>query len=116
VPAVPYNGLTSDYFGEPSSEIRKRVQNARNRQLERFKRSKIYSNGQMAAQHIRKFCKPPLVPKKFLTWQWKVWDSLPVLLQEYSKYHAQLQTLKGQMKYKATMYLKQYRTLDRDGF
>jgi len=57
VPAVPYKELSTEYSGENSETIRKRVLNARSFQLERFKSDKIYCNGQMKARHIKKYCK-----------------------------------------------------------
>jgi len=58
VPAVPYKELSTEYSGEKSEEIRKRVVSARDIQLERFKDDrKIYSNGQMKTRHIKKYCK-----------------------------------------------------------
>jgi magnesium chelatase family protein len=58
VPAVPYKELTTEYSGEKSEDIRKRVAAARDVQLERFKDDKkIYSNGQMKTRHIKKYCK-----------------------------------------------------------
>ncbi|MCX5719589.1 MAG: YifB family Mg chelatase-like AAA ATPase [Nitrospirae bacterium] len=58
VPAVPYKELTTEYSGENSEDIRKRVLTARDVQLERFKNDKkIYSNGQMKTRHIKKYCK-----------------------------------------------------------
>lgn len=57
VPAVPYKELSTDYVGEKSEDIRKRVVAARDIQLERFKGDKIYCNGQMKTRHIKKFCR-----------------------------------------------------------
>lgn len=57
VPAVPYKELATEYSGEKSEDIRKRVVAARNIQIERFKHDKIYSNGQMKTRHIKKYCK-----------------------------------------------------------
>lgn len=55
---MPYRELSSEYSGERSEEIRKRIVAARNIQLERFKDEKrIYSNGQMKTRHIKKYCK-----------------------------------------------------------
>ena len=57
VPAVPYKELTNEYAGEKSEDIRKRVVEARDVQLERFaKDRKIYSNGQMKTRHIKRYC------------------------------------------------------------
>ncbi len=58
VPAVPYKELSTEYSGEKSEEIRKRMIAARAVQLERFKDDKkIYSNGQMKTRHMKKYCK-----------------------------------------------------------
>lgn len=58
VPAVPYKELSADLAGEKSEDIRKRVVDARDIQLKRFKGDKIYCNGQMKTRHIKKYCKP----------------------------------------------------------
>lgn len=57
VPAVPYKELSTEYSGEKSESIKERVVKARNLQLERFGRDKIYCNGQMKTRHIKKYCK-----------------------------------------------------------
>ncbi len=57
VPAVPYKDIMSDADAESSADIRSRVAAARNRQLERFNRAKIYCNAQMINRHIKKHCK-----------------------------------------------------------
>jgi magnesium chelatase family protein len=58
VPAVPYKELSTEYSGERSEEIRKRVLSARGIQLGRFQDDrKIYSNGQMKTRHIKKYCR-----------------------------------------------------------
>jgi magnesium chelatase family protein len=58
VPAVPYKELSNEYAGERSEDIRRRVVDARNLQLERFRKDrKIYSNGQMKTRHIKKYCR-----------------------------------------------------------
>jgi magnesium chelatase family protein len=56
VPAVPYKELSNNYCGESSESIRKRVQNARKIQVERFKKDNIYSNAKMRSKHIRHYC------------------------------------------------------------
>lgn len=56
VPAVPYKDLMGGTAAELSREVSKRVAAARNRQLERFKRTKIYCNAQMINRHIKKYC------------------------------------------------------------
>ena len=56
VPAVKYRDLASRDPGEPSREIKKRVDRARSIQLDRFGGMKIYCNAQMTNRHIKKFC------------------------------------------------------------
>ena len=56
VPAVKYEDLSALPQGEKSKDIRKRVNNSRKIQLERFKNSKIYSNSQLNPKQIRKHC------------------------------------------------------------
>ena len=56
VPAVKYRDLASRDPGEPSVEIKKRVDKARKIQLERFDGMKIYCNAQMSNRHIKRFC------------------------------------------------------------
>ena len=58
VPSVKYQDLSSDYKGESSQIIRKRVQRARAIQLTKFKGlNRIYCNAHMQSKHIRKYCK-----------------------------------------------------------
>jgi magnesium chelatase family protein len=56
VPSVHYRELTSRHDGESSKEIRQRVVKAREIQLGRFKRDRVYCNGQMKTRHIKKYC------------------------------------------------------------
>jgi magnesium chelatase family protein len=57
VPAVSYKDLIGVADAEPSAVIRTRVAAARERQFERFKRTKIYCNAQMINRHIKKHCR-----------------------------------------------------------
>lgn len=57
VPAVAYKDLMVGARSESSDAIRRRVVASRRIQLERFKRTKIYSNAQMASRHIRTHCR-----------------------------------------------------------
>ncbi|QQS33843.1 MAG: YifB family Mg chelatase-like AAA ATPase [Acidobacteriota bacterium] len=58
VPAVKFAELRDKGTepGEPSAEIRKRVSSARQRQLERFRGTGIFSNSAMSPKQIREFC------------------------------------------------------------
>jgi magnesium chelatase family protein len=54
--AVKYRDLANRDSGDSSSEIKKRIDDARRIQLNRFKGMKIYCNAQMTNRHIKKFC------------------------------------------------------------
>lgn len=56
VDSVSYSELTLDANKEPSSEIKKRVNFARQIQLNRYKGTKIFSNSKMNEKQLKKFC------------------------------------------------------------
>jgi magnesium chelatase family protein len=57
VPAVKYRELRGNEAPESSAQIRERIEPARQRQLDRFKGMKIFSNAQMTPRLIHKNCK-----------------------------------------------------------
>ena len=57
VNGVKYNKLQSDEKIETSNEIRRRVNNARKRQIDRYREYNIYSNAELTPQLLEKFCK-----------------------------------------------------------
>lgn len=57
VPAVAYRDLADQSPSESSPEIRKRVERARQIQLQRFAGRDIYCNAQMTARDLRKHCR-----------------------------------------------------------
>lgn len=57
VSPVQYKKLDSDEKIETSEEIKKRVNNARKIQLERYKESNILSNSELTPKLIDKYCK-----------------------------------------------------------
>jgi magnesium chelatase family protein len=57
VPGVAYRDLADQSPSEPSPEIRKRVERARQIQLQRFAGRDIYCNAQMTARDLRKHCR-----------------------------------------------------------
>jgi len=58
VTPVDYKDLEDTVtLGEPSKLIKERVDLARERQLERFKNDKIFSNSQLSSKHMKKYCK-----------------------------------------------------------
>ncbi len=56
VPRVEFKDVISKVESESSREIRKRVIEARERQLHRFKGKKIYCNSQMGTREVKKYC------------------------------------------------------------
>lgn len=56
VPQVNFDELSDDTKGEPSENIRARVNTARRIQLVRFKGTNVISNAQMTAEMTRKYC------------------------------------------------------------
>ncbi len=57
VPEVKHIDLLKQDDGESSLSIRERVVKARNIQIARFEKDKIYSNAQMSEKHLKKYCK-----------------------------------------------------------
>jgi len=57
VPEVKFKDIISKVEGESSKEIRERVSQARQKQLERFKGKRIYANAQMGTKEVKKFCR-----------------------------------------------------------
>ncbi len=56
VPRVDYDKLTADRLGEPSASIRSRVEQARERQRQRFDNGSLSSNADMGPTEVRQIC------------------------------------------------------------
>jgi magnesium chelatase family protein len=56
VPRVPFEKLSSTRTGEPSANVRDRVEHARALQRDRFKEARLQTNSDMGPAEIRKFC------------------------------------------------------------
>ena len=57
VPAVAYEALASRAPGEPSEAVRRRVNQARRVQVERFDETGIHANARMSARDLRRYCR-----------------------------------------------------------
>ncbi|MBR0277042.1 MAG: YifB family Mg chelatase-like AAA ATPase [Clostridia bacterium] len=57
VPSVTYSDISSDKAEESSFNIKRRVENARKIQLERYKNDGIHTNSQLSPSLLRKYCK-----------------------------------------------------------
>ncbi|HUT83048.1 MAG TPA: YifB family Mg chelatase-like AAA ATPase [Thermodesulfobacteriota bacterium] len=66
VPAIRFQEMASESSGEQSESIRKRVNQARKIQLERFAGKKIHSNAQMTSKHLKKYCQIDDASKRLL--------------------------------------------------
>ena len=66
VPAVKYKELSDKATGEDSAAIRTRVNRAREIQLQRFQKRKIFCNAQMSSRDIRTYCQPDATGEKLL--------------------------------------------------
>jgi len=66
VPAIRFQEMASESSGEQSESIRKRVNQARKIQLERFAGKKIHSNAQMTSKHLKKYCQIDEASKRLL--------------------------------------------------
>jgi magnesium chelatase family protein len=56
VPAVKYRDLTGEASGEDSETIKRRVNQARDIQRDRFSGKRLYCNAQMTSRHLKKYC------------------------------------------------------------
>jgi magnesium chelatase family protein len=116
VPAVKYRDLANRDAGEPSREIKKRVDEARRIQLDRFKGMKIYSNAQMNNRHIKKFCQINETSQKLLE---TAIDTFGLSARAYTRILKVARTiadLEGQEDIQPSHLSEaiQYRTLDRN--
>ncbi len=57
VPAVPFRELAAETCGPSSTQVREMVMEARHRQQQRLKSSKIFCNAQMTTRQTRQWCK-----------------------------------------------------------
>ena len=56
VPHIDYEKLTDERLGERSEKVQKRVNSARQRQLQRFEKTPLTSNSEMTPSEIREMC------------------------------------------------------------
>ena len=82
VPQIDFKKLSADEKGEPSAEIKKRVNAARTIQNERFKGTNIKCNAKMTPAMTREFCKIDETQKAFLE---KSFEKLGLSARAYDK-------------------------------
>ena len=66
VPKVRFEEFFDNQPSEPSETVRTRVKEARDRQLERFSHSKIFTNSEMGHRLIKKYCPLPSEAERLL--------------------------------------------------
>lgn len=79
---VEYTKLENQVKLETSDEIRERVNKARNRQIERYKKYKIYLNAELTPNLIEKYCKIDDKSKELLE---KAFKNLGLSARGYNK-------------------------------
>ena len=82
VEAVQYKKLESNTICETSKDIKKRVNIARNTQLNRYKNHNIFSNSELSPNLINKYCKISSEGKKILE---NAFDKLGLSARAYSR-------------------------------
>ena len=115
VKPVEYKKISSNEVVETSKDIRKRVNNARKIQLERYKNLKLYSNSELTPSLIEKFCKLDSISKNILK---KAFEQLGLSGRAYGRILKVARTiadLDGEENIKRDHILEaiQYRSLDR---
>ena len=82
VSSVKYENLNSNIKEESSEQIRKRVENARKIQLNRYENDKIFSNSELTPKLIEKYCKLNCKCKDILE---KAFDKLELSARAYAR-------------------------------
>jgi magnesium chelatase family protein len=116
VPAVPYRKLKEHERGEPSQVVRRRVQQARDRQSRRFDAGPIHANSQMHPTDLREHCQVDEAGHDLLE---RVVDRLGMSARAYDRILKVARTiadLEGSEAIESPHLSEavQYRTLDRD--
>lgn len=115
VKPVQYKKLSSDENLETSKDIRKRINNARKIQIERYKDLGIFSNSELTPSLVQKFCKIDNKSKELLR---KAFEQLGLSGRAYGrilKVARSIADLEGEENIKQVHIAEaiQYRNLDR---
>lgn len=115
VPGVAYRDLADQRPSESSPDIRKRVEGARQIQLQRFAGRDIYCNAQMTARDLRKHCRVDAGAERLLE---SAMNKLGLSARAYTRVHKVARTiadLEGVAEIAAAHVAEaiQYRSLDR---
>ena len=115
VSSVKYENFSSSYEEESSENIRKRVINARNIQLDRYKNESIFSNSELTPRLIEKYCNLDKRCEKILE---KVFNKLELSARAYGRILKVARTIADmdeyeEIKEKHILEAIQYRNLDK---
>lgn len=66
VPRVEFEKLTAKQRGEPSDQVRQRVEEARQRQVKRFAGTELFANADMGTSEVRGYCEVDDVGRKLM--------------------------------------------------
>lgn len=115
VNSIDYKELNSNKQVQTSLQIQKRVNKARQIQLERYKKYHIYSNSQIPSKLIEKYCKLDIMSKKILQ---KAYSNLGLSVRAHNKILKVARTIadldnKENIEVKHIAEAIQYRSLDK---
>lgn len=118
VTPVKYEKLQNEEIPETSEQVRKRVNEARKIQLERYKNLDIYSNSQLTPKLIEKYCKIDKKSKDILQ---KAFERLGLSARAYGRILKVARTIadldkKENIEEKHILEAIQYRNLDKKYF
>lgn len=82
VPRISHSDLSDTRPAEASEEIRRRVEQARQIQQERFARLRIHSNARMGPRQLQEFCRPDAAGQELLQ---QVTDRLGLSARTYTR-------------------------------
>lgn len=115
VPTIKYADLESEVPEESSSEIKKRVNNARMIQLERYRGMDIFCNARLSGGLVKEFCRLDQAGKKLLK---SAFDRLKLSARAHDRILKVARTIadmagSGDIRTEHVAEAIQYRTLDR---
>ncbi len=115
VPSLKYSEINNSNSEESSSEIKKRVNEARKIQIERYKRYGIYCNAHLKGSMIKEFCKVDAEGRRMLK---SAFDKLNLSVRAHDRILKVARTIAdmdGELLIKSKHIAEaiQYRTLDR---
>ena len=115
VDSIEYSDLSTKRLEEPSSEIKKRVDKAREIQLNRFKGSNCYSNSKMGEKEFSEFCALDKECAEILEYAFKAFGMTARAYNRVLKVARTIADLDGEENIKKEHLLEaiQYRALDK---